>query len=71
MPSVRPSAPCLTIGSGSRRSKSAHSSVKHTKNSVESKLVFLLGGARSGKSSFAIQQGKAKSPRAFLATAEP
>jgi adenosylcobinamide kinase/adenosylcobinamide-phosphate guanylyltransferase len=41
------------------------------KSRVESKLVFVLGGARSGKSSFALQQGKAHSPRAFLATAEP
>ncbi len=41
------------------------------KNLVESKLIFVLGGARSGKSSFALQQGKAHSPRAFLATAEP
>jgi len=68
---VRPSASRSMRGSGSRRSKSAHSSVKHTKNSVESKLIFVLGGARSGKSSFALQQGKVKSPRAFLATAEP
>ncbi len=71
MPFVRPSAPRSMRGSGSRRSKNAHSSVKHTKNSDESKLIFVLGGARSGKSSFALQQGKVKSPRAFLATAEP
>ena len=71
MPFVRPSAPRSMRGSGSRRSKNAHSSVKHTKNSVESTLIFVLGGARSGKSSFALQQGKVKSPRAFLATAEP
>ena len=36
-----------------------------------SKLVFVLGGARSGKSSFALKQGRLLSPRAFLATAEP
>lgn len=44
---------------------------KQKKNIAESRLIFVLGGARSGKSSFALQQGKAKSPRAFLATAEP
>ncbi|WNM62732.1 bifunctional adenosylcobinamide kinase/adenosylcobinamide-phosphate guanylyltransferase [Candidatus Nitrospira neomarina] len=38
---------------------------------VPSKLIFVLGGARSGKSSFALQQGKVKSPRAFVATGEP
>lgn len=37
---------------------------------VPSKLIFVLGGARSGKSSFALQQGKVKSPRAFVATGE-
>ncbi|MCA9420499.1 MAG: bifunctional adenosylcobinamide kinase/adenosylcobinamide-phosphate guanylyltransferase, partial [Nitrospira sp.] len=36
-----------------------------------SRLIFVLGGARSGKSSFALQQGQAKSPRAFVATGEP
>ncbi len=41
------------------------------KNIAESRLIFVLGGARSGKSSFALQQGKVKLPRAFLATAEP
>lgn len=42
-----------------------------TKAHVASRLIFVLGGARSGKSSFALQQGKAKSPRAFVATGEP
>ncbi len=37
----------------------------------ESKLIFVLGGARSGKSTFALQRGKTLTPRAFLATAEP
>ena len=41
------------------------------KNLVEPKLIFVLGGARSGKSSFALQQVETQSPRAFLATAEP
>jgi adenosylcobinamide kinase / adenosylcobinamide-phosphate guanylyltransferase len=44
---------------------------KQMKSHVESKLVFVLGGARSGKSSFALQQAMPQSPRAFLATAEP
>ncbi|MFZ1745397.1 MAG: bifunctional adenosylcobinamide kinase/adenosylcobinamide-phosphate guanylyltransferase [Nitrospirales bacterium] len=41
------------------------------KTPVASRLIFVLGGARSGKSSFALQRGKAKSPRAFVATGEP
>ncbi|GJL70174.1 MAG: adenosylcobinamide kinase/adenosylcobinamide phosphate guanyltransferase [Nitrospirales bacterium] len=42
------------------------------KNATDaSNLIFVLGGARSGKSTFALQQGKAKSPRAFVATGEP
>ncbi|HSF08952.1 MAG TPA: bifunctional adenosylcobinamide kinase/adenosylcobinamide-phosphate guanylyltransferase [Nitrospirales bacterium] len=41
------------------------------KTHVPSKLIFVLGGARSGKSSFALQQGRGKSPRAFVATGEP
>ena len=38
---------------------------------MPAKLVFVLGGARSGKSTFALHRGKTRSPRAFLATAEP
>lgn len=45
--------------------------VAQKKTHVSSKLIFVLGGARSGKSTFALQQGKAKSPRAFVATGEP
>lgn len=45
--------------------------VARKKTHVPSKLIFVLGGARSGKSSFALQQGMAKSPRAFVATGEP
>ncbi len=44
---------------------------KQKKNISESRLIFVLGGARSGKSSFALQQGRGKNPRAFLATSEP
>jgi adenosylcobinamide kinase/adenosylcobinamide-phosphate guanylyltransferase len=54
-----------------RQSKVSRTSVKPVKPSCESKLIFVLGGARSGKSSFALQQGRLLSPRAFLATAEP
>ena len=54
-----------------RQSKVSRTSVKPGKPSGESKLIFVLGGARSGKSSFALQQGRLLSPRAFLATAEP
>ena len=57
--------------SRSRQSDLSRPRTRQAKNSVESKLIFVLGGARSGKSSFALQQGKANSPRAFLATAEP
>ena len=49
----------------------SHHRVAQKKTSVASKLIFVLGGARSGKSSFALQQGKSKSPRAFVATGEP
>ena len=62
MPSVNTSA--------SSKSNRSHFRTRQKKNPVESKLIFVLGGARSGKSSFALQLGKAKSPRAFLATAE-
>lgn len=69
MPSVCQSTSRFIKTSDSRQAKK---SLPHMKKSrVESKLVFVLGGARSGKSSFALQQGKAHSPRAFLATAEP
>jgi len=47
------------------------SNTKKKKIVLESKLIFVLGGARSGKSSFALKQGKGKSPRAFVATGEP
>jgi len=52
---------------------SNHSGLPATKikTPVASRLIFVLGGARSGKSSFALQLGKAKSPRAFVATGEP
>ena len=53
------------------RQESPRARNKQKKNMTESRLVFVLGGARSGKSSFALQEGKSKSPRAFLATAEP
>ncbi len=56
--------------SGPRKSNPSRPRTSQKKIPVESKLIFVLGGARSGKSSFALQQGKAKSPRAFLATAE-
>lgn len=63
--------------SASRSSKTSDSPTakksvsRRKKPQGESKLIFVLGGARSGKSSFALQQGKGHSPRAFLATAEP
>jgi len=47
------------------------SNTKKRKIALESKLIFVLGGARSGKSSFALKLGKGKSPRAFVATGEP
>ena len=36
-----------------------------------SHVIFVLGGARSGKSSFALRIASKKTPRAFVATAEP
>ena len=58
-------------GSGSCKATASRSGSEQKKSITESKLILVLGGARSGKSSFALQQGEAKSPRAFLATAEP
>lgn len=54
----------------SRPSKASRTQAKLANHPLKSKLIFVLGGARSGKSSYALQQGKAQSPRAFLATAE-
>lgn len=71
MPSVRQSASRLSNASGSKQSNVSRSRRKQKKNTAESRLILVLGGARSGKSFFALQQGKVKSPRAFLATAEP
>ena len=53
------------------RQRGSQARSKQKKNIAESRLIFVLGGARSGKSSFALQEGKDQSPRAFLATAEP
>lgn len=69
MPSVRQSTSRSIKTSDSRSSENVLSHGKKTQ--VESKLIFVLGGARSGKSSFALQQGKGKTPRAFVATGEP
>lgn len=71
MSSVRRSASRSINTSDSRKSKVSRPQDKQGKNLVEPKLIFVLGGARSGKSSFALQQVKTQSPRAFLATAEP
>lgn len=38
---------------------------------VQANLIFVLGGARSGKSRFALHRGRRVSPRAFVATGEP
>ncbi len=69
MPSVGqlPSRSIKTSDSRSLKDPLSHGK----KNLVESKLIFVLGGARSGKSSFALKQGKGKSPRVFVATGEP
>ncbi len=70
MHSVRQSTSGAMGALASRLSKVSRIQAKPAKLPIESKLIFVLGGARSGKSSFALQQGKAQSPRAFLATAE-
>jgi len=54
----------------SHPSKVSHTQRKPARSLLESKLIFVLGGARSGKSSFALKQGNTQSPRAFVATAE-
>lgn len=41
------------------------------KSGKGAKLIVVLGGARSGKSRFALRVGRRLSPRAFVATAEP
>ncbi len=71
MASVRQPASRSNNTAGSPQLNVTRSRSKEKGNAEESRLIFVLGGARSGKSSFALQQGKAKSPRAFLATAEP
>ena len=70
MRAVRQSIPRDIGALASRPGKASRAQVKPAKPPLESKLIFVLGGARSGKSSFALQQGIAQSPRAFLATAE-
>ncbi len=71
MPSVPQSVPRTLRDSVSRPPNVSLPHATQKKSRVHSKLIFVLGGARSGKSSFALQQGKTQSPRAFLATAEP
>ena len=71
MPSVRQSASRSSNTKGSLQLKVSRSRGKQIRDITESKIIFVLGGARSGKSSFALQQGKLQSPCAFLATAEP
>ena len=68
---VRQFASRSTRASGSRPSNVSPHHAKQKGNLVESNLIFVLGEAGSGKSSFALQKGKTQSPRAFLATAEP
>ena len=36
-----------------------------------SRIIFILGGARSGKSTFALKKGQTRLPKAFVATGEP
>ncbi len=71
MRSVRQSHQPSGRGSFSSPVAVSHPRMARKKPHVSSKLIFVLGGARSGKSAFALQQGKAKSPRAFVATGEP
>ncbi len=71
MPPVSRSVSHTLAPSISRREKVVYPGSQQKKNPTETKLIFVLGGARSGKSTFALQRGKAQSPRAFLATAEP
>jgi adenosylcobinamide kinase/adenosylcobinamide-phosphate guanylyltransferase len=44
---------------------------KQVETNMRPKLIFVLGGARSGKSRFALRMGGRMSPRAFVATGEP
>lgn len=71
MRSVRPSHQRLVRDSFSSPATVPGPRVARKKLHVSSKLIFVLGGARSGKSTFALQQGKTQSPRAFVATGEP
>ncbi len=59
MPPVFQSASRSLRYAVSRREKVAHSRSKLRKDPRESKLIFVLGGARSGKSTFALQPEKA------------
>lgn len=44
---------------------------KQVNPNVQANLIFVLGGARSGKSRFALHRSRRLSPRAFVATGEP
>jgi len=44
---------------------------KQVETNMRPNLIFVLGGARSGKSRFALRMGRHTSPRAFVAAGEP
>ena len=71
MPPVSQSASRSLANTVPRQEKNAPFRPKQRKTRSKAKLIFVFGGARSGKSSFALQRGTVHSPRAFLATAEP
>ena len=51
--------------------KSSIRKIQSSNAKQSNELIFILGGARSGKSDLALKFSRALKPRAFLATAEP
>jgi len=50
---------------------SSRTKKQFSKSTQTNELILILGGARSGKSDFALTFSRTMKPRAFLATAEP
>jgi adenosylcobinamide kinase / adenosylcobinamide-phosphate guanylyltransferase len=58
-------------GKGERKGVKPETSKRPPLQDRKAYLTVVLGGARSGKSTFALRQGRSMSPKAFVATGEP